>query len=103
MCLLYISPFFVVLTSLTHPRKILLVVLQIGNRKSQRFINTPTYVRNSRNKSNKLYSCAGCSERYQLSISCWRAAVPVRKFPSPEINLLLSLIDLFHTRRLNFK
>jgi hypothetical protein len=35
---------FVVLTSLTHPRKIVLVVLQIGNRKSQRLISTPTYV-----------------------------------------------------------
>jgi hypothetical protein len=35
---------FVVPTSLTHPRKILLVVLQIGNRKSQRLISTPTYM-----------------------------------------------------------
>jgi hypothetical protein len=34
---------FVVLTSLTHPRKILLVVLQIGNRKSQRLISNPKY------------------------------------------------------------
>jgi hypothetical protein len=33
---------FVVLTSLTHPRKILLVVLQI--RKAQRLISTPTYL-----------------------------------------------------------
>jgi hypothetical protein len=33
---------FVVLTSLTHPRKILLVVLQ--NRKSQRLLSTPTHV-----------------------------------------------------------
>jgi hypothetical protein len=32
-----------VLTSLTHPRKILLVVLQIGNMKSQRLISTPRY------------------------------------------------------------
>jgi hypothetical protein len=37
---------FVVLTSLTHPRKkILLLVLQIGNMKSQRLISTPTYIR----------------------------------------------------------
>jgi hypothetical protein len=34
---------FVVLTSLIHPRKTVLVVLQIGNRKSQRLIRTPTY------------------------------------------------------------
>jgi hypothetical protein len=38
---------FVILTSLTHPRKILLVVLQTTcrwNRKSQGLVNTPTYV-----------------------------------------------------------
>jgi hypothetical protein len=34
---------FVVLTSLTHPRKILSVMLQIGDRKSQRLISIPTY------------------------------------------------------------
>jgi hypothetical protein len=35
---------FVVLTSLTYPRKIMLFVLQIGKWKSQRFISTPTYL-----------------------------------------------------------
>jgi hypothetical protein len=34
---------FVVLTSLTHSRKILLVLLQIVNRISQRLISSPTY------------------------------------------------------------
>jgi hypothetical protein len=34
---------FVVLTSLTHPWKFLLVVLQIANKKSQRLISTHTY------------------------------------------------------------
>jgi hypothetical protein len=34
----------VVLTSLTHPRKILLVLLQIGKYKSQKFISTTMYV-----------------------------------------------------------
>jgi hypothetical protein len=33
---------FIVLTSLTHPKKILLVLLQMGNRKSQTLISTPT-------------------------------------------------------------
>jgi hypothetical protein len=49
MYVLYIFPLssthaygVVVLISLTHPRKILLVVLQIGKRKSQRLISTPT-------------------------------------------------------------
>jgi hypothetical protein len=44
---------FVVLTSLTHPRKIVLVVLKTGktgNWKSQRLISTPTYIQNSRNE-----------------------------------------------------
>jgi hypothetical protein len=31
------------LSSLTHPRKIVLVVLQIGNMKTQKLISTPTY------------------------------------------------------------
>jgi hypothetical protein len=39
---------FVVLTSLTHPRKILLLVYwKIGNRKRQRLIITPTYIATS--------------------------------------------------------
>jgi hypothetical protein len=51
MYLLYIFPpfaphtyDFVVLTSLTYQRKIILAVLQRGNRKSQRLIGTPTYI-----------------------------------------------------------
>jgi hypothetical protein len=35
---------FVVRTFSNYPRKILLVVLQIGNRESQRLINTLTYI-----------------------------------------------------------